>query len=190
MRPILALVLMAAYPVGPTHPHRDAGIALLVLGIIMLIGGIAAAGYCSLSFLGVCLDYPFAGVGALAAIVGIVLLIVGLVLMFLTGPSAPAPAQVIYVQQPGPYFQPPYSPQPPYSTPRAYLAPPPVAPQVRPSAAPQNPTAAQPARAAPVAKRPRTFSRRCPSCGAMNLTADPKSTPFCQKCGKPFPPAK
>lgn len=93
---------MATYAPPPTYPHRDLGIALLIVGIIALVGGIAAAAYCSVSFLGLCLDYPYAGVGALSAVAGIALLILGVVLMVLRA-TPPAPVvQPVYFAPPAP----------------------------------------------------------------------------------------
>ncbi len=99
-------------PVAPTHPHRDAGTALLVFGILMFVGGILAATYCNLSFFGVCLSHPYAGAGGALAGLGFILLIIGIVLMVVTGPSAPAPAPVVYAQ-PQPVYYVPIPPPPP-----------------------------------------------------------------------------
>jgi hypothetical protein len=107
---------------APVYPHRTLGIVLLILGILMLIGGIAAAAYCSLSILGVCLDYPYAGAGVLLALVGVILLIVGIVLMVLKGSAPTAPPQPLYAAPPGQDPPPGYYPPaagPVYSPPAA-----------------------------------------------------------------------
>jgi len=123
----------------PTHPHRGAGIALLIIGILLLVVGIALAAYCSVSFFGTCLDNPYAGVGGGLAALGFILLIIGIVLMVVTGPpAAPVQPAVVYVQQPPPYTQ----AQPVFAQqPTAYVPQPPA---------------------------PQGTERYCPSCGAGN----------------------
>jgi hypothetical protein len=102
---------------APTHPYRGGGIALLVLGIVFIIGGIAAYEYCSVSLLGVCLDYPYQAAGGGIAALGFVLLIVGIVLSVI---SKPAPAPVMSAQPQTVYYvTSPPQPIPPPPTPAA-----------------------------------------------------------------------
>ena len=114
-RPALENSMVAT--VVPSHPHRTIGIALLAFGFLLLIGGIVAASYCSLSFLGVCLDNPYQGVGYGLIFLGILLLVIGLVLAIISGPVMVGPTPVLYAQpQPVYYVSNPLqqiAPQPP-----------------------------------------------------------------------------
>lgn len=186
-------------PTPPTHPHRDLGIVLLILGIVLLIGGIAAASYCSLSLLGVCIDYPYAGAGYALAIIGAILLVLGIVLMVITGPPS-APPVMYATQQPTYPGQQPlyvqgttfYSARPPPGSDTGLHCPVCGAGNFQGSArcwlcgralsSPTAPVASGP----PVSPTspPSSSDRFCPSCGGGNA----RSAAFCQKCGKPLPP--
>lgn len=73
---------------------------------------------CSVSLLGVCLDYPYQAAGGGIAALGFVLLIVGIVLAVISRPAAPAPAPVMppqpqtvyYVTSPPQFIPPPPTP--------------------------------------------------------------------------------
>ena len=95
------------------YPHRDLGIVLLILGVVGMVGGGATAAYCGASVFGVCVDYPFVGVGAAVILAGLILLVVGLILMFESVPS-PQPV-IVYPQQPQ-LFVPAVTPQVPPDT--------------------------------------------------------------------------
>lgn len=158
-------------PVPVSHPHRGLGLVLLIAGIVLLIGGIAAAAYCSASFFGVCLYNPYAGIGWASILVGLLLLVVGVVLALIPGAaSAPTPPTVVYGQQPNPYAQaaPMYVQRPPqYGQPYPMVVPPP------------------PGYGAPLSPPPvRASERFCPACGTGNM----RSAGFCVGCGKALPP--
>jgi hypothetical protein len=148
-------------PPPPTHPHRELGVILLVLGIILLVVGSAAAAYCSASFFGVCLDNPYAAPGAALAGLGVVLLIVGIVLMVLTGTAVGATYPTGLPYPPPAYAPPPGS----YAPVAPYLAPPPPPP---PGPSPPGVPA----------------DRFCPTCGGRNA----RISAFCHQCGAPLPP--
>ncbi len=113
-------VLIQQPPPSDPHPHRDSGIVLLVLGILGIIGGGFAASYCSASLIGICIDYPYAGVGDLAVLLGIVLLIVGIILIVLKGPASPPTVVYSSVAPPSWPPTPPQPPQTPGNVPARY----------------------------------------------------------------------
>ncbi len=99
------------------YPHREFGLALLVLGILLLIVGVALASYCAGGLNPGGPGYPsgpavpmyscyyqYMGAGAVLGFVGFILLIVGLVLMVTRNP--------VYAST-GPYYAPPWPPLPP-----------------------------------------------------------------------------
>ena len=84
-----------------SHPHRDTGIMFLILGVAALIGGGIAASYCDATFFGLCIDHPYAGAGGLAIFAGVVLIVLGVILMFIAGPTSQT--TLVYPQQLSPY---------------------------------------------------------------------------------------
>ena len=73
------------------YPHREAGIVLLILGILLLVLAIIVGSICqTVSFPGGAPSscaYPFAGTAVALGLVGFVLLIVGLILFVSRSPA-------------------------------------------------------------------------------------------------------
>lgn len=95
------------------YPHRELGIVLLVIGVLLLIFAVVAGGYCQASgpggpaFPSGCV-YPYAAGAILLGFLGFVLLIVGIVLVASRTPTNPP-----VVFYPPPYWGAPPVPPPP-----------------------------------------------------------------------------
>lgn len=90
---------------------------MLVVGVVLIAIGLVLATYCGANLLGICIYYPYQGVGGGLAGLGVILLILGIVLMVLSAPTpATAPPvfspQPVYGQSPQ-YVAPPVQPSPP-----------------------------------------------------------------------------
>ena len=105
------------------YPHREIGIVLFVIGVLLLVLAVVLAGYCqpintpsippySPTPFSQC-DYPYAAGGSLLGVIGFVLLLVGIILMVSRNPAIPtSPPNVVY-------------PWPAYATYPAWPPPPP-----------------------------------------------------------------
>ena len=106
------------------YPHRELGVALLVVGILLLIVAVAIGGYCAYSAGGPSYPpmpvtqgcyYPYAGAAVVLGLVGFILLIYGLILIVTRNP--------VYSRAMAGYFAAPWPPvPPPPPVPAAFIA--------------------------------------------------------------------
>lgn len=90
----------AQFTTRDVYPHRDAGVALLIIGILMVVAAVIVGSICTPfsggpgpAFSTFC---PFSGVAFVLGVLGFLLVILGVVLMVVRGPA----------HGPGPYAAP------------------------------------------------------------------------------------
>jgi hypothetical protein len=166
---------VASSPPASETPFRSIGVFLVILGLLLMVVGIAAIAYQTCRTLGVTVcTTPYAGGGLVALVAGVIVLSLGLVLMMLRGPVVSNAPSVVDLAPPGQYTLQPTSP--PASGP-AGTADLPRAQGQRVITVPAVMALNSP---------PRTVAadRYCPSCSGGNA----RSAEFCDQCGQPLPP--
>ncbi len=102
-------------PVREQYPHRELGIVLLILGILLMVFAVLVGGVCQMVSSGgpyppAGCYYPYAAGAALMGLIGFVFIIVGIILAVSRTPTT-EPVSSVY--PPWAHYHPPAPPPPP-----------------------------------------------------------------------------
>lgn len=112
------------------YPHREVGVVLVILGILLLVFAVLIGGVCQIvnttgPFYGPATTgcvYPYAAGAVLLGLLGFILLIVGLVVITIRNPATLPPVQYYPPVAPWPQYAPPPAPTPPSAPPAQLIA--------------------------------------------------------------------